>query len=285
MTLADAAAAAARRLEAAGLPAADSRRDAVRLARAALGWSTADWLTRQHTAAPAAFAAAFDALVSRRAGHEPLAYILGEREFYGRAFRVTPDVLIPRPETELLVESALEVLAARPPGSRPPLVVDVGTGSGCIAATIALEAPDVRVVGTDVSAAALAVARGNVDRLGARVELRPGSLLAGTTEAVDVLVSNPPYVSEAERPTLPLEVSRYEPGPALFGGLDGLDVIRTLVPAAARALAPGGALLLEIGAGQASAVTRLVAATPGLTLDRVRLDLQGIPRVVIARRR
>ena len=284
MTLAERVRAAARRLEDAGLPADDSRRDAVLLARAVLGWSAADWLTRQHTPAPIGFDEPFQAFIGRRAAHEPIAYITGEREFYGRPFRVTPDVLIPRPETELLVEEALAEIAARGPGASPPRVVDVGTGSGCVAVTLALEAPATRVIGTDVSERALAVARANAASLDARVELCHGGLLASVSGPIDILVSNPPYVSEAERPTLSAEVGRYEPGTALFAGLDGLDVIRALLPDAARTLVPGGVLVVEIGAGQAPAVTRLVSATPGLHLVRIRADLQGIPRIVVSRR-
>jgi release factor glutamine methyltransferase len=283
VTIAASVHAAIRRLTAAGVPIDEARRDAALLARAVLGWDAAQWIARQQDEAAAGFTPAFTALIDRRARREPVAYITGEREFYGRWFRVTPAVLIPRPETELLVDETLAALRA-PDGPAAPLVVDAGTGSGCIAISIALEHPSARVVGTDVCGDALAIARQNASRLGARVELRQGSLLAGLTAAPDAIVSNPPYVSESDRPSLPPEVRDYEPGPALFAGLDGLDVVRELVRAAASALAPGGWLLMEVGAGQAPHVARLIGATPPLRLERVRLDLQSIARVVSARR-
>jgi release factor glutamine methyltransferase len=285
VTLAECVRAASGALVDAGLPAEESRRDAALLARHALGWNLTRWLADRDDEAPPGFARGLDALIRRRASREPVAYITGVREFYGRPFRVTPAVLIPRQETELVVEEALAVLAAYVrPGARP-LVADVGTGSGCLAVSLALEHPDARIVATDISADALEVARGNASALGAadRILFRAGPLLAGLDEAPDLIVSNPPYVPEADRPTLAPEVRDFEPDAALFSGLDGLDTIRALVPAASRALAPGGTLVMEFGAGQAPAVTRLVAEA-GLRLDRIRLDLQRIPRVVIASR-
>lgn len=283
MTFAECAHAAARLLIDAGFPPDESRRDASLLARAALGWTQVRWLTDEHGEAPSGFDQTLHALALRRARHEPVAYITGEREFFGRQFRVTPAVLIPRPETEILVEEAIAALDTLRPRRQAPLVVDVGTGSGCVAVSVALECPQARVVATDISADALAIAQGNATALGAtRIEFRRGSLLAGLDAAPDLIVSNPPYVAEADRPTLPPDVVGFEPGAALFGGLDGLDVIRDLVEVAGTSLAPGGALLMEIGAGQAPAVTRLVHATRRLSLARIRVDLQNIPRVVIA---
>jgi release factor glutamine methyltransferase len=283
VTIAEVVHGAAAQLAAAGISIDEARRDAAVLARHVLGWDLARYLADRTTAAPAAFARALDVLVVRRAAREPLAYITGEREFYGRLFRVSSAVLVPRPETELLVEEALRQLDQRLNGS--PLVVDVGTGSGCIAVTIAVERPGARVVATDVSAEALAVARRNADLLGAlSVDFQHASLLGPSPTPADLVVANPPYVSEADRPNLPLEVRGYEPAQALFAGLDGLDVIRALLPAAAAAMAPGGALVLEVGAGQAPHVSRLISGTSGLTLERIVLDLQSIPRVVVARR-
>ena len=285
MTIAARVEAAAEQLAGAGLQPEEARRDATLLARAVLGWDTAAWIVRQTEAASARFDRALSGFIDRRARREPVAYIVGEREFYGRPFRVTPAVLIPRPETELLVEETLAALGERAPHA--PLVVDVGTGSGCIAIAIALEQAAARVVATDISDAALAVARDNAARLGAsaRIEFRLGSLLAGLTSSPDLIVSNPPYVGEPDRASLPADVRDFEPAVALFAGLDGLDVIRELIGAAARVLRPGGKLLLEIGADQARAVTRLIAHTPALTLSPVRRDLQGLPRVVVAERR
>jgi release factor glutamine methyltransferase len=289
VTFAEWVADASRQLRAAGCDERDSRLDAALLARWHLGWPMAGWLMNLGEQAPADFAAAVAPLIARRARAEPIAYITGEREFYGRTFRVTPDVLIPRPETELVVEEALTCLnsvrldSAR---QRPPLVIDVGTGSGCLAITVALEDPTARVVATDVSEAALAVAAGNADRLGAgdRVTFRHGSLLAGLDEPVDLIVSNPPYVATADRATLPSEVARWEPATALFAGPDGLEIIRALIPAAAAALEGDGWLVMEMGMGQAEDVQRLVRETPGLDLVRVRSDLQRILRVAVARR-
>ena len=282
-TLAHSAADAARRLASAGLSADDSRRDAVLLARFGLGWSAADWLTRSHGSAPPGFAPAFEALVARRARREPLAYITGEREFYGRAFRVTRDVLIPRPETELLVEQAVEWLRVFPraAGAAPARVLDIGTGSGCIAVTLALEWPDARIVATDVSPPALDVARANAERLGVgnRLEFRRTSLAAGVP-ASDLIVANPPYVPDADRASLSPEVRDYEPASALFAGSDGLDVIRALVPSAAAALRPAGTLMMEIGHGQADAVAALMRDA-GFSDVRSVPDLQSIPRVIM----
>ena len=267
----------------AGISPDDAERDAALLARGLTGWSAAEWLVRRHDIAPPDFADRFFALIARRAAREPIAYITGEREFYGRPFTVTPQVLIPRPETELLVEEARRCAAEW----TAPTILDLGTGSGCIAVTLALECPDARVIATDDSAAALAIARANAVRLGAshRIEFREGAYLAGVSAPIDLLVSNPPYVAEGDRGTLPRDVADYEPAAALFGGADGLDVVRCLVPLAARGLAPAGWLLLEIGQGQDERVREIVAAADGLTLDRIRPDLQGIPRVVVARRR
>ena len=282
-SLADHVAAAAARLELAGLPHDEAVQSAGVLARSILGWSTADWIIRRRDAGPIDFSARFLPLIDRRARREPVAYILGEREFYGRPFTVTRAVLIPRPETELVVEEALAYAGQRPTAT----IVDVGTGSGCIAVTLALEVSGARIVATDVSGPALEVARENARRLRAdeRIEFRRGEFLAGSTTPVDLIVSNPPYVGEGDRARLPPEVADFEPAGALFAGPDGLDAIRALVSVAARALARGGALILEIGQGQADAVRTLIEATGALSVLRIRPDLQSIPRVVVAVRR
>lgn len=289
MTFAEWVAEASRLLTAAGRDERESRLDAALLARWHLGWPMARWLVNLGEQAPADFAAAVAPLLARRARAEPIAYLTGEREFFGRTFRVTPDVLIPRPETELVVEEALACVTKLRTDSAnlpPPLVLDVGTGSGCIAITIALEQPPVRVVATDISDAALAVAMDNARRLDAadRVTFRHGPLMADWNEPADLIVSNPPYVAGADRGALPDDVVRYEPATALFGGEDGLDVIRALIPAAAAALVPGGWLVMEVGLGQADEVQRLIRDAPGLDVVRLRADLQRILRVVVARR-
>ena len=273
----------------AGFGPEDARRDASVLARHVLGWTLTEWAARSRDASPSGFAEQLAALARRRAAREPVAYITGVREFYGREFRVSSAVLIPRPETEGLIEALLHgVLPPRArnheehEGNERLTVVDVGSGSGCIAVTLKLECPWARVISTDVSAAALDVARANADRLGARVEFVETSLLPNGVVA-DVIVSNPPYVPERHRASLSADVRDFEPSGALFAGPDGLDVIRHLVPAAKVALKPGGSLVMEIGDGQADAVADVVRMA-GLVLDRIQPDLQGIPRIVVARR-
>lgn len=217
-------------------------------------------------------------LVARRAAGEPYAYLVGKREFYGRSFVVDRRVLIPRPETELLVEAALH-------GELPQaaFVVDVGTGSGCIALTLAAERPDLRVVGLDVSLAALAVARENRRLLGLedRVTLVGSDLLGGLGHAADVVVSNPPYVERSA--DLAPEVRDHEPARALFveghgdGATDALDAYRRLLDAPG-ALKPGGRLLVEIGYGQADALRALTPA--GFAHRATHRDLADIERVL-----
>jgi len=278
-TLAAAVASGAARLRAAGFTREDADRDAGVLARGLLGWSLADWMSRRDDVASPDWLNTFEALIGRREAREPVAYLLGTREFYGRPFAVTSSVLIPRPETELLVDLALEWCRAA--GARSAL--DVGTGSGCIAVTLALESPALVVTGLDCSADALATARQNALALGGadRLVWRLSDLLTAVTGSVDLIVSNPPYVPERDRAGLSRDVRDFEPGLALFGGPDGLDVIRRLIPAAAACLRPGGALIMEVGAGQSDAVTSLLADA-GFSAVTWHADLQAIPRVVIA---
>lgn len=270
-------------LTGAGFPIDDARIDASVLGRHALGWTLADWAARARESAPDGFAERFRALIARRATREPVAYITGTREFFGRPFMVRPGVLIPRPETELIVEEALRICT----GLDAPVVHDIGTGSGCLAISIALECQGAIVLATDISSVALGVACANASSLGAanvtvaavaRHEFVPNDAPDG-----DVIVTNPPYVAERDRSSLAPDVINYEPPDALFGGEDGLDVIRDLIPAAAKRLKPGGWLLMEIGAGQAEAVSELLRAAGLQPLDPL-LDLQAIPRVVRARR-
>jgi release factor glutamine methyltransferase len=269
-------------LQQAGLSDTEGRRDAVILARWLLGWDSARWLTENRRMASEAFVANFAKAVARRAAREPVAYITGTREFYGRSFTVTPAVLIPRPETELVVDTAREVLATFPP-EWEPVVVDAGTGSGCLAVSIALEHAHARVIATERSSAALDIARLNAGThgLGEAIEFVEGNWFEGLHARPHLIVANPPYVPARDRDLLMPEVGRYEPADALFAGEDGLDAIRGLVPAAATTLVPGGALIMEIGAGQVETVAAIVGDS-GFVLDRVVPDLQSHPRVVVA---
>jgi release factor glutamine methyltransferase len=250
------------------------RLDAELLLAGALGVERVALVTdpRREVAGPAVRAFQ-DAVRRRSAGREPVAYILGRRGFRYLELAVDPRVLVPRPETELLVEVGLEL----PAGAR---VVDVGTGSGAVALALKHERPDLDVSGAEVSAGALAVARANAARLGLDVQFVHGDLLEGVGE-VDAVLSNPPYVAERERATLAPEIVRHEPPGALFAGTDGLDVIRRLVPAVARS---GARLLaIEVGAGQADAVGELMRDA-GFAHVGTRRDLAGIERVVVGRR-
>jgi release factor glutamine methyltransferase len=274
--------AAAQRLVACGLDQGDATIDAEVLARHALDWNRATYLARLRDPAPPELAVRLDPLLGRRCRREPVAQIIGVREFWGLEFIVTRDVLVPRPETELLVDTALELLGEGA-GAR---IVDLGTGSGCLAVTLAHERRDADVTATDTSAAALAVARRNAARhgVGDRVDFRQTDWMADLTGPFDLIVSNPPYIPDSDLGTLPPEVRDHEPVAALAGGPDGLDPARTVIAAAARRLTPGGWLLLEIGAGQSGAVRDCVCGHPALELVETRPDLQGIPRAAVISR-
>jgi release factor glutamine methyltransferase len=227
-------------------------------------------------------AARFTELIERRFLGEPIQYITGDQEFYGLPFRVTDDVLIPRPETEHLVEKALE-LAGR---FARPRIVDVGTGSGAIAAALAHKMPKARITAVDISGAALEVARGNAERNGVarHIEFKESDLLTAVAdERFEMVVSNPPYVPVGDRDTLAVEVREHEPEVALFGGEGGLVLYRRLIPAAFEVLEERGWLVMEIGYGQSKAIARLMSEAG---FERVEFvpDLQGIPRVVFGRR-
>jgi release factor glutamine methyltransferase len=277
------------RLVSAGVDGREAAMDASLLARHALGWELAGFLAHQDDTPPPSFAGAYEALVRRRAAREPVSAILGRREFWGLEFAVTPDVLAPRPETEIILEAAVDACGStgatpilRGPGA---VIVDVGTGSGCLAVGLAREFPGARVVATDISLAALAVAARNAARHGVdgRVQFVRTSLLSGVAGPAALIVSNPPYIPTDDIPSLPPEVSGWEPRPALDGGADGLDAIRALLDDSARVLAPGGWLIMEFGFGQADAVRAAVLRSP-LELVEIRCDLQGIPRTLVARR-
>jgi release factor glutamine methyltransferase len=220
--------------------------------------------------------------IERRLAGEPIQYITGECEFYGLPFHVNKDVLIPRPETEHLVEKMLELAAS----FERPRIVDVGTGSGAIAVTLAHSLPAAQLTATDLSSAALNVARKNAElnEVAERVRLLEGDLLAPVAgEQFELVVSNPPYVASSDRETLAVEVREYEPDLALFAGSHGLDIYRRLTPLAYDAVVPGGYVLFEIGHGQATAIAELFSAA-GFCDIQFTKDLQGIERVISARR-
>ena len=279
MTIAEQLARGRRALEDAGVPAAEAALDAELLARTALGWDRATLVTRRGEPAEPAFEAAYAALLARRAQREPVAYILGEREFWGLAFEVTRDVLIPRPETELIVE---EAVAAFGGGQPPATVIDICTGSGCLAVTLAREFGGADLVATDISTAAIDVARRHAARHGmsTRIDFRVADLLDGVAGRADLIVSNPPYVARRDTSALAPEVRDHEPHIALFAGDDGLEVYRRLLPAARQHLTPGGKLVIEVGHDQADPVTELADAA-GLRLEHTRQDLQGITRTLM----
>lgn len=260
-----------------------ARRDAETLFLHHTGKSRAWLLTHLEDEFAGCGAMGYAALLDRRLGGEPIQYILGECEFYGMPFRVTPDVLIPRPETEHLVELALAALESTA-SCTTPRILDVGTGSGAIAVALARALPSAQVTAVDLSSAALDVARSNAERNAVSVRFLEGDLIAPVAdESFELIVSNPPYVPHSDRALISVEVREYEPSLALFGGADGLDIYRRLLPAAFAALVPSGSLLVEIGFTQAAAVEELFAAA-GFEQIHITPDLQGIPRVIAARR-
>ena len=261
-------------------PAADPRVEAEILLAHVVGTSRARLWARPESAVDAGRAAAFLGLARRRAVGEPVAYLVGWREFWTLDLEVGPAVLIPRPETELIVERALALL----PASGAARVADLGTGSGAVALALAAERPDWHVVATDSSVAALTVARRNAERLGLNVELREGdwggAFRAG--ETFDLIASNPPYVATGD-PHLTEGDLPWEPAAALTAGADGLDAIRRILGAAVAHLAAGGWLLLEHGAEQGPAVRALLAAAGFVAVSTLR-DLAGLERVSGGRR-
>lgn len=270
----------ARLQQALGLDRREARLEARVLAAHALGVARAWLIAHDRDILTPVQVQAVEHLVARRAAGEPVAYILGEREFHGRLFRVTPEVLIPRPETELLVEAALDRL----PADRPVHVLDLGTGSGCIALSLALERPLARVTAVDASPAALALARDNAARLGALgVAFLDGDWYAPLgVKKFDMIVSNPPYVAAGDAHLARGDV-RFEPATALAAGADGLDALRAVIAGAPPHLGADGWLLLEHGYDQEAAVRALLARA-GFRQILCLADAAGLPRVSLGRR-
>lgn len=269
--------AAAERLGDAGVES--PLRDVRLLLAHALGIAPVDVILRETEQADPARQAAFEALVQRRLRHEPVSRVRGWREFYGRRFIVTPDVLDPRPETELLVTRGIEKL---PKGGR---LLDLGVGSGCILISVLAERADATGVGVDISAAALSVAARNVEALGvgARAQLVEGGWDVGLHGTFDLVLSNPPYIAAAEMAGLALDVANHDPHLALTPGQDGLAAYRAIIAVHANRVRPGGWIGVECGAGQAEDVLGLMTDA-GLTELSAYLDLAGINRAAFGRR-
>ena len=255
-----------------------ARRDAEVLLMHAIGRDRAYLLTHPEAQLTSEQAAVYEEWLARRERHEPIQYIIGEQEFFGLKLRVTPDVLIPRPETEHLVEAALE----RMERNAPLRIADIGTGSGAIAVALAHALPMAHLTALDISPAALAVARSNAEThsVSGHIRFCESDLLEAVAgESFDMIVSNPPYVAENE--ILEPQVRDYEPTSALFAGATGLDVYERLIPQAQAALKPGGWLLLEIGHGQRDALAQLLSGWSSVSFVA---DLQAILRVACAQR-
>jgi len=262
---------------------ADADRDARLLLAEALRCAPGDLLLRADAPVPEAEARAARAFAARRAAGEPVARIRGRREFWSLDFLLSPDTLVPRPDTETLVEAAL---AACPERDAPLRILDLGTGTGAILAALLAERPRAFGLGVDRSEGAARTARDNLVRngLGGRAQVMVGDWGAALAGRFDLVVSNPPYITSAEMTELPVEVRRYDPRLALEAGADGLDAYRAITAGLPRLLAPGAVAVLELGAGQEAAVAGL-ARNAGLLIDGpARRDLAGTPRALVARR-
>ncbi len=274
-----------RRLRQAGIESADQ--EAVWLVEHAVGLSALQQMVERDRVLTGAEQAALDRFVVERSQRMPLQYLLGSEEFCGLQFVVTPSVLIPRPETELLVTESLKRLA----GWRRPVIVEVGTGSGCVAVTLARALPQARILAGDVSAAALATAKQNGVRHGVedRIAWLQGDLLAplaghGLEGQVDAIISNPPYIAEWEWSGLQPEVRLYEPRTALVAGPRGTELHERLLVEAVPYLKPGGSLVMEVGHTQGETLRELVGTMPGYRQAEILPDRAGIGRVLVAER-
>jgi release factor glutamine methyltransferase len=279
MTIAEALAWGAAALAQSQELAPRSRPDAALLLRHALRIDAAEMFAHDERVLTPEQAEQFQALIEQRRSGKPIQYIIGQQEFFGLPFLVTPDVLIPRPETEHLVEATI----ARLQYVQHPRIVDVGTGSGAIAVALAHALPQAQIVALDISPAALKVAAENAARNGVadRIRFAESDILAAVAgESFDAVVSNPPYITLSERASLPVEVREYEPSSALFAGPTGLEIYERLIEEALHVLIPGGWLLMEIGHDQRDAVA---AFLKGWYVIEFIVDLQGTPRVAVGR--
>lgn len=273
--------AAARTLAEAGVEG--PRRDARRLLEAAAVSTAAELVAVETDAAPTDLSGRYESMIARRAAGEPVSRILGRRAFYGRIFKVTPAVLDPRPDTEIVIEQALSMTARA-----DARILELGVGSGCILGTLLAERPGWTGIGVDVSPDALLVARDNLAGIGVlfRAELRRSDWFSavGTDALFDLIISNPPYISEAELSCLSREVREFDPMLALDGGLDGLAAFRLIAKGASSRLMSGGGLVFEIGAKQAEDVASILEMTGSFTAIGICKDLSGTKRCVYGRR-
>ena len=279
MTLRQALANATNQLAASEHLRANATRDAELLLLHTLHLTRATLLAHPDRELSAADQALYETLISRRLKNEPIQYITHQQEFYGLSLRVTPAVLIPRPETEHLVEAVLQRL----PHNQPLCIVDIGTGSGAIAIALAVHLPQSRITALDISPEALKIAQINAEthNVSHRIRFLGSDLLSAIIHEapLDAIVSNPPYIPEPDRPTLHPEVRDHEPSTALFSGPQGLDIYRRLIPQAYAALKPDGLLALEIGHGQREALIALLSDWRNIAFVN---DLQQIPRIALA---
>lgn len=283
MTLYQRLAAARDQLVRAGISPVEAAIDVDVYARTILRWDRARLLINHDAPAPDALEPLFSDWIARRERFEPTAYIIGVREFWGLDFHVSPAVLIPRPETELIVEETIAVV--RDAADRFTRMADIGTGSGCIAVSIAHEIRHCRFVASDISVDAVTVARSNALRhaVADRVRFVCASYLDGVSGTFDLITANPPYVRDVDRRGLSADVLQ-EPHVALFGGANGLRHIEAVLETAASRLRSGGWLVMEFGFGQEDDVRTLVACHANLRVDRMRADLQGLARTAIIQR-
>jgi len=277
-------AAAREQLVRAGIQPTEAAIDVDLYARTILKWDRARLLLHHQSAVPETLEPQFSDWLARRERFEPSAYIVGEREFWGLDFFVTPAVLVPRPETELVVEATAAI--ARGLRGQNLRIADIGTGSGCIAVSVAHEIPHCTVIATDVSSEALAVAQRNAERhaVDDRIRFVCTSHLDGVDGEFDVIAANPPYVRTVDKRGLSADVLQ-EPHVALFGGASGLEHIDAVLAAASHTLRPGGWLVMEFGFGQEDDVRELVSRRANLSVDHTRADLQGLARTAIIQRR
>ncbi len=287
MTLAEAINSAAIQLSGAGIT--NARRDAEALLSHLIKKNRAWLITHGDDALDDEWRGLFKDTIQRRAKREPLQYIIGSQEFWGLEFMVTPEVLIPRPETELIIEATLAIIHDR---NRPARIIDLCTGSGCIAVSLAKELPVARILAIDKSAKALAVAKENAAQHGVsdRIRFLDGDLFHPLEELdwyglVDIIASNPPYVQSGDLDTLQPEVRDYEPEMALIAGPEGTELAAIIINTAPAYLKKTGALIMEMGLGQAEALRKMAGKTGAYTTPEIMKDLAGIERVIVARKR